>query len=101
MTTEGATNRVRGGKSDDPESKEIPECESAFESLSVGFCETFFRLAGACFSEMDFPEGFSRFESNFPGMERDFDLSDGCRDFVDGRGCWPPKDKEVPNGAKV
>ncbi len=52
MTTEGATNRGRGGKSDEPDSEEIPECESSFESLSVGyldtFCETLFRSAGAC-----------------------------------------------------
>jgi hypothetical protein len=85
MTTEGATNRGRGGKSDDPDSEETPECESDFESLSAEFCEIFFRLPGARFSEMDFPDGFSRLESNFPGTERDFDLSEGCSDFPDGR----------------
>ncbi len=101
MTTEGATNRGRWGNSDDPESEETPECESDFESLPVEFCEIFFRLADACFSEIGFPDGFSRFGSNFPGTERDFDLSEGCSDFADGRGCWPPKGKEVTNGAKV
>ncbi len=101
MTNEVATNRGRGGNSDDPESEETPECESDFESLSLGFCVIFFQLAGACFSEMGFPDGFSRFGSNFPGTERDFYLSEGCSDFADGRGCWPPKGKEVPNGAIV
>jgi hypothetical protein len=81
MTTEGATNRGRGGKSDDPESEEIPECESDFESLSVEFREIFFRLAGACFSEMGFRDGFSLFGFNFPGTERDFDLSEGVQRF--------------------
>ncbi len=101
MTTEGATNRGRGGRSDDPESEEIPECEPDFESLSAESCEIFFRVAVACFFEMGFPDGFSRFGSNFPGMERDFDLSGSCSDFPDGRGGWPSKGKEVPNGAKV
>ncbi len=101
MTTEGATNRGRGGNSDDPESDEIPECESDFESLSAGFCVLFLRLAGACFPAIGFPDGFSRFGSNFPGMERDFDLSEGCSDLADGRGGWPSKGKKVPNGAKV
>ncbi len=58
----GATNRGRGGKADDPDSEKIPECESDFHSLSVGsfdiFCETFFRLAGACLSEAGFPMDF-------------------------------------------
>ncbi len=90
-----------GGNSDDSESEEKAECESDFESLSFEFCEIFFRMAGACFSEMGFPDGFSRFGSNFPGTERDFDLSEVCSNFSDGRGCWPPKGKKVPNGAKV
>ncbi len=105
MTTEGATNLGRGGNSDDPEIEEIPECESDLESLSVGcfdtFCEIFLPSAGACLSKTGFPKGFSRFGSNFPGIERDFDLSECCRDFVDGRGCGPPKVKKVPTGAKV
>ncbi len=47
MNTEGATNRGRMGKSDESESEESPECDSDYESLSVGsfdtFCEIFLR----------------------------------------------------------
>jgi hypothetical protein len=93
---EGATNSGRGGSSDDPESDETPECESDLDKISPCSFEfsrgIFLRLAGACPSESSFPDGFSRLASDFPGMERDFDLSECRSDFADGGGCGPPKD---------
>jgi hypothetical protein len=104
MTTEDANNNLQGGNSDDPESDEIPECESDFESLSMGsfetFCETFLRSAIACLSETGFPDGFSRLGSNFPGMERDFDLSDRRRDFLMGGVAGRLRKERPPMGQK-
>ncbi len=86
---------VGGGVcSDDPKSEEIPEYESDFDILSIGcfetFCEAFLRSEDACLSETCFSKGFSRFGSDFPGMERAFDLSECSVYFADWRGCGPP-----------
>ncbi len=49
---------------------------------------------------MGFPDGFFRFGSNFPGMERDFDLSEGCSDFPDGGVACRLRTKNSPMGQK-
>ena len=95
---------VGGGSSDDPESDETPECESDLDKISPCSFEfsrgIFLRLAGACPSESSFPDGFPRLTSDFPGMERDFDWSEGRSDFAEGGVSGRLRTEKSPRGKK-
>ncbi len=58
---------------------ETPECEAEFDKISPGGFEIsreiFLSLAGACPSELNFADIFSRLKSDFSGLEPAFDLS--------------------------
>ncbi len=84
-----------------PKAKKYPSANLTSRAYPLNSVKFSFDWQAPAFPRWVFPMYFPASDPIFPVTELDFDLSEGCSDFPDGRGGWPSKGKEVPNGVKV